>query len=80
MGDVNMDGKVTGMDSLLIQRYAIGLTKLNRVQQFLADVTQDGKVTAADAMNILRYTIKLKTSSNTGEKVDIPKELLSKEQ
>ena len=46
----------------------------------LADVTQDGKVTAADAMNILRYTIKLKTSSNTGEKVDIPKELLSKEQ
>ena len=79
MGDVDMDGKVTGKDALLIQRYTIGLKKLDPVQLFLADVTNDKKVSAADALNIMRYTIKMHTSSNTGEQVDIPTELLKNE-
>ena len=80
MGDVNMDGKVTGKDAMIIQRYAINMVKLDPVQLFLADVTNDKKVTASDALNIMRYTIKMHTSSRTGEQVDIPSELLPKEQ
>ena len=57
-GDVNLDGKVTAKDSLLAQRYAIKLEKLNDQQLLNGDVNGDGKVTAADAFLILRHAIK----------------------
>ncbi len=58
-GDVNLDGKVTAKDSLLAQRYAIKLEKLNDQQLLNGDVNGDGKVTAADAFLILRHAVKI---------------------
>lgn len=56
-GDVNGDNKVTAKDSLIIQRYAIGLEKLDDKSLAAADVNGDGRVTTKDALEILRHTI-----------------------
>ena len=67
-GDVNMDGKISASDALLVQRCAISLVKFNDdVQMILADVNDDGRVTAADCMAILRYSISLHTNTRTGQ-------------
>ena len=61
LGDVNGDGKITAKDSLIIQRCAIGLVRLE-LQEFLsADINEDGKVTTKDALEVLRYTIGIKS-------------------
>ena len=70
-GDINKDGKITASDSLLLQRYVIGLTKLDDVQLKLADVNGDGKNTNSDCLNILRYSINLNTNSHTGEYIEV---------
>ena len=70
LGDVNCDGKITAMDSLILQRYTINLTSLNDIQQLLGDVNKDGKLTGSDCMNILRYSINLKTNSYVGEEIE----------
>jgi len=70
-GDINKDGKITASDSLLLQRYVIGLTKLDNVQLKLADVNGDGKYTNSDCLNILRYSINLNTNSRTGEFTEV---------
>ena len=70
-GDINKDGKITASDSLLLQRYVIGLTKLDDVQLKLADVNGDGKNTNSDCLNILRYSINLNTNSQTGEYIEV---------
>ena len=57
LGDVNGDQKVTAKDSMLIQRYAVKIVKLDDDQMKLADVDGNGKVTNADSLNIIRYTI-----------------------
>ena len=69
LGDVNRDGKVSASDSLLLQRYTIHLTTLDKEQLILGDVTADGKISGADCLNILRYSIHLKTNSKTGESI-----------
>ena len=74
-GDVNMDGKITARDSLVIQRSTIGLENLSEVQIFIADVNGDERVSSADSLHVLRYTVKLPTTSDTGEYVDIPEDL-----
>ena len=56
-GDVNSDNKITAKDSMLIQRYAVNLIKLDDTQLKAADVNGDGKVTNKDALAILRFTI-----------------------
>ena len=56
-GDVNGDDKVTAKDGLLIQRYAIGLEKIDDIGLAAADVNEDGRVTAKDALEVLRQTI-----------------------
>ncbi len=61
-GDVNGDGKVTSADSLLVQRSAIGLKKLNDRQNEAADFNVDGKVTIIDALYILREAVNLGTN------------------
>ena len=76
MGDVNMDGRVTALDSLLIQRYTVNLTKFDEIQKFVADVNQDGKITAKDSLLVLRYAVKLIPNINIGEYMNIPKELM----
>ncbi len=67
-GDVNMDGRVTAADALMIQRYIISLVTFKKDIQFiLADVNEDGKVTAADALAILRFTVSLNSKAKTGQ-------------
>ncbi|MBQ2348333.1 MAG: hypothetical protein II388_08205, partial [Clostridia bacterium] len=71
MGDVNIDGKVTAKDSLILQRFIIKLESINNIQMFLGDVDQDNWLRTADCINILRYVIKLHTNTVTGERVDV---------
>ena len=54
-GDVDLDGKVTAEDALLVLRASAGTDKLNAKQTKLADVTYDGKVNSVDALRILLY-------------------------
>ena len=59
IGDADGDGKISAKDSMLIQRYAVNLKKLDDNQLKAADVDGDGKVTNKDAIIILRYTINI---------------------
>ncbi len=70
LGDVNGDGKITAMDSLILQRHTINLASLNDEQLLLGDVNKDGKISGSDCMNILRYSINLKTNSYVGEEIE----------
>ena len=56
-GDVDLDGKVSAKDSLLIQRYVINMVKFDNTQKKAADVNGDDKITAKDALEIQRYSI-----------------------
>ncbi len=67
IGDLNNDDKVTAKDSMIVQRYAIRLIKLDEKQIFAADANGDGKVTASDALQILRYSVHLKANERVGK-------------
>ena len=54
IGDVNGDGKVTAVDSLLVQRAALKLVKLTEEQEYRADVNLERTLDNMDAMIILR--------------------------
>lgn len=47
-GDLNMDGKVSVNDVVLLQKYLLTLKKFSAQQMKLADMTRDGKVNAFD--------------------------------
>lgn len=53
-GDINMDGKVTSTDAMLVLKMAVLEDVIEPVRK-VADVNGDDKVTAADAMLILQY-------------------------
>ena len=53
-GDVNIDGKVSIIDSQLILKYVAG-TITGTFNQQNADVDGDGRITSADALKIQRY-------------------------
>ena len=55
LGDVNEDGKVDNLDSVMTLRYIAGLVELTPEQILKADVNCDGKVTEEDAKLILNY-------------------------
>ena len=59
LGDVNGDGRVTAVDSLLVQRSAVSLIKLSDEQKKLANVDDRSLVDNRDAMIILRSSIGL---------------------
>ena len=54
-GDVDLDGKVTAEDALLVLRASSGTDKLTGAQIKLADVTYDSKINSVDALRILLY-------------------------
>ena len=62
LGDVNVDGKVTISDVLLLNKNLMAGETLTAQGAFNADVDQDGTPTSADALNILKYTIMIITS------------------
>ena len=71
IGDVNADGKITAMDSLMVQRNTIALMKFTQAQTVRGDVDFNKRVTNRDALDILRYSIKLHTSSHVGEEITL---------
>ena len=59
LGDVDMDGVVTGHDTAMVSRYVLDDTyTLTEEQLKLADVNEDGVLDVSDAVGILTYYAK----------------------
>lgn len=54
-GDVDLDGKVTAEDALVVLSASAGKKELAAEQVEAADVTYDGKINSVDALRILLY-------------------------
>ena len=54
-GDVNNDGVIDIMDSILVQKYTSDEAELTPEQLEAADVNGDGSVDVLDAMDIQKY-------------------------
>ena len=67
LGDVNGDDKASAKDSMMVQRFTVGLVELDDTQKQNADVDGNGKVTNADALNIMRYTVNADVKYPIGE-------------
>ncbi len=52
---------------MLIQRYAVYLTKLDENQLAAADVNGDEKITNKEALEIVRYTIHMSKNDRIGK-------------
>ena len=57
IGDVNNDGVVDVMDSIMIQRFTTESVELTDDQKYAADVNNDGEVDIIDAMQIQKHTV-----------------------
>ncbi len=57
LGDVDLDGDITVMDSTLIKKYLVQLSVLNERQQLSADVNEDGNITILDATCIEKIIV-----------------------
>ncbi len=57
LGDVDMDGRVSVTDAVMIMRHAMGLITLTEQQLALADVNADGSVGIVDATLALRIAM-----------------------
>ena len=52
LGDVDMDGVVTGHDTAMVSRYVLGYITLKEEQLKLADVNEDGVVDLTDVTKL----------------------------
>lgn len=77
IGDVNLDGKVTGSDARVTLRCAAGIEKLEGDALLAADIDGNGKVTANDARMILRISAKI-TRLDTTVKTTVAEESTEK--
>ncbi len=57
MGDVDLDGRVTVVDSTVIQKYVVGMTTLNDTQKSVADVNGDTRINVVDATDIQKSLV-----------------------
>ena len=57
IGDVNNDGVVDVMDSIMIQRYTTDEVELTDDRLYVADVNNDGQVDVIDAMQIQKFSV-----------------------
>lgn len=64
-GDVNMDGKMSIVDAVLIQRYLVELSDFTAKQTDLADVNSNGKIDVSDAILIQKKIIGVNTEEST---------------
>ena len=71
VGDVNCDGKVTNIDSLILLRSVIGLYNLDEISHILHDTNNDKRITSVDSMKILQYVVGIENDSSVGNKVMI---------
>ena len=66
IGDVDLDGEISIIDATLIQRYAVKLKELTKVQLCLADTDVDGEADVADATNLQRYEAHMPSAGTIG--------------
>ena len=59
-GDPSGDGKVNALDLLQVQKYILGLKKLDSSYLLAADTSGDGKVTALDLLQIQKKILGIK--------------------
>lgn len=59
LGDVDMDGRVTVADALLVARYAIGIDSATEGMLAYGDFDGSGRIAIADALGIMRYCLGL---------------------
>ena len=57
IGDVNLDGKISITDAVLLQRAVNGSVELSETQRKKADCNADGVVDATDALLLMRFLI-----------------------
>ena len=58
LGDVSLDGKISFLDAILTQKYALGLVELDDIQIFNAHVSSYyNNVTTANAIFIQKYVL-----------------------
>lgn len=55
--DVSRDSKISSKDLMLIQRYILGITKLNRNEIYCADINSDKAISVKDAMLLQRQLL-----------------------
>ncbi len=65
LGDVFVDGKINGLDYMLVRRYCLKTTTLSDSQLVAADVNRDGKVDKIDYILIKRHCLKTYTIKGT---------------
>ena len=57
MGDVDLDGRVTVIDSPVIKKYVVGMATLNDTQKSVADVNGDTRINVVDATDIQKSLV-----------------------
>lgn len=72
LGDINGDGKATGVDYLLAKRYCISTTTLSDLQLLSADVDSNGRVNTADCLMIKRFVIGTFTIGDKDNATEVP--------
>ncbi len=56
-GDVNLDGKVTLADAVLLNRYMAGNIDISNKQFMVADVVTEGRINLKDTVSLQRYLL-----------------------
>lgn len=57
MGDIDRDGKITSLDSLMVLRASVGLEKIPDEQIAFADINRNGILDSNDALTILKLSL-----------------------
>ena len=60
LGDVNGDGEIDMLDTLITLRHTIGLAELWGAKRRAADMDGNGVIDAIDVMHIMRYVMENK--------------------
>ena len=56
-GDVSGDGKINGVDSLLIKKHILGISKLSNSFNSAGDVNGDGKINGVDSLLVKKHIL-----------------------
>lgn len=57
-GDVNLDGELTLVDVVALQKYLLGVQPLTNEQRDCADLEQDGRINAFDLAILKKRLLK----------------------
>lgn len=60
-GDVNGDGKVNALDTLVIQKHIVKISQLSGAYSTAADVNKDGRVQAVDTLMVQKHIVKIQS-------------------